>query len=237
MPGMRKGDAKKQAILTAAERLFCQKGYHAASVQDILDALHTSKGSFYHHFESKESVLTTLCDNHAESSAAWTEAQLTGIADPMKRLNLVMFGMEPLRRGEAGFLSVVLPLMFTQEGRMVSTAWQDSLTAAYLPLMQRELENAADAGKIYPPKGGELADLLLMLVNRCWSHAAELMLDTIRDARQPDIPALLDELTLYRAAAERILNAPYGSVEIVRLDEWIEAEQMLERRVILPANL
>lgn len=48
---MRKGDAKRQAILDVAEKLFYSKGYEATTVQDILDVLETSKGSFYHHFE------------------------------------------------------------------------------------------------------------------------------------------------------------------------------------------
>ena len=58
---MRRGDEKKQAILDVAERLFYHKGYEQTSVQDILDVLNASKGSFYHHFESKFTVLETLC--------------------------------------------------------------------------------------------------------------------------------------------------------------------------------
>ena len=54
---MKKGDIKKQEIIQTAEMLFCRYGYNETSVQDILDAIHTSKGSFYHHFESKEQVL------------------------------------------------------------------------------------------------------------------------------------------------------------------------------------
>ena len=36
---MRKGDAKRQAILDVAEKLFYSKGYEAPTVQDILDAV------------------------------------------------------------------------------------------------------------------------------------------------------------------------------------------------------
>ena len=66
---MRKGDEKRQDILSVAERLFCQKGYKETSVQDILDVLKTSKGSFYHHFESKEQVLQKICESRAEAAA------------------------------------------------------------------------------------------------------------------------------------------------------------------------
>ena len=39
---MRKGEAKRQEMLAAAERLFLSRGYDATSVQDILDDLHAS---------------------------------------------------------------------------------------------------------------------------------------------------------------------------------------------------
>ena len=57
---MLKGDIRKQAILDTAENLFFEKGYVKATIQDFLDALECSKGSFYHHFESKLQVLTEL---------------------------------------------------------------------------------------------------------------------------------------------------------------------------------
>ena len=37
--------------------MFRTKGYHAATMQDIADAVGILKGSLYHHFESKEEVL------------------------------------------------------------------------------------------------------------------------------------------------------------------------------------
>lgn len=49
--------ATREAIIEAAARLFRTKGYHAASVQDIADAVGILKGSLYHHFESKEELL------------------------------------------------------------------------------------------------------------------------------------------------------------------------------------
>ena len=63
---MRKGDIRKQEILATAEQLFCRNGYEQTSVQDIIDCLHSSKGSFYHHYASKEALLEGICRNRAE---------------------------------------------------------------------------------------------------------------------------------------------------------------------------
>ncbi len=49
--------ATLEAIIAAAARVFQAKGYHAATVQDIADAVGILKGSLYHHVRSKEDLL------------------------------------------------------------------------------------------------------------------------------------------------------------------------------------
>ena len=70
---MRKGDETKREILRAAEQLFCQKGYEAASMQEIVRAAGVSKGGIYHHFASKEEIMTLLSYQHAQESAERAE--------------------------------------------------------------------------------------------------------------------------------------------------------------------
>lgn len=44
-------------IVDAAAEVFQRKGYHAATVQDVADAVGILKGSLYHHLKSKEDLL------------------------------------------------------------------------------------------------------------------------------------------------------------------------------------
>ena len=133
---MRKGDAKRQAILDVAEKLFYSKGYEATTVQDILDVLETSKGSFYHHFESKEQVLATLCTQRAEKAVVQSEVALASLQDPLERLNMLFSYFIPLRRGEEKFLSLLFPLLSKPEGLSLRVCYQDALRQSFLPLMQ-----------------------------------------------------------------------------------------------------
>lgn len=50
----------KGSILGAAERLFAVQGYEATSVSMICDAAGVSKGAFYHHYKTKQSVFLEL---------------------------------------------------------------------------------------------------------------------------------------------------------------------------------
>lgn len=45
-------------ILNAAWKLFEEKGYEETTVDEIIEATQTSKGTFYHYFKSKEDLLS-----------------------------------------------------------------------------------------------------------------------------------------------------------------------------------
>ncbi len=49
-------------ILDAAAHIFSQKGYHAASMRDIAEAVRLRKPSLYHHVDSKQDILLALLD-------------------------------------------------------------------------------------------------------------------------------------------------------------------------------
>ena len=49
-------------ILEAAAQVFREKGYHAASMNDIAQAVNLQKASLYHHITSKQEMLHALLD-------------------------------------------------------------------------------------------------------------------------------------------------------------------------------
>lgn len=52
----------RDEILEAAAQIFSEKGYHAASMQDIALAVDLQKASLYHHFSSKQEILLAILD-------------------------------------------------------------------------------------------------------------------------------------------------------------------------------
>ena len=52
----------REKILDASAQIIRQKGYHAASMQDIAEAVNLQKASLYHHFSSKQEILLALLD-------------------------------------------------------------------------------------------------------------------------------------------------------------------------------
>ncbi len=91
----RKRQSTKSRIVKAAWNLFYKKGYDKTTVEDIISASKTSKGTFYHYFKGKESLLNTmsyLFDEKYEELAANIDPNLSAY-DKLLILNHELFHM------------------------------------------------------------------------------------------------------------------------------------------------
>ena len=57
-----KPELRREAILRAATSVFAAKGYHQASVTDIVQAADIARGTFYLYFEGKREIFAELVD-------------------------------------------------------------------------------------------------------------------------------------------------------------------------------
>ena len=73
----RKRQTTKSKIVKAAWNLFYKKGYEQTTVEDIISASKTSKGTFYHYFKGKEALLNSLSDLFDEKYE-----ELAAVIDP-----------------------------------------------------------------------------------------------------------------------------------------------------------
>ncbi|MCG8541766.1 MAG: TetR/AcrR family transcriptional regulator [Clostridia bacterium] len=56
----------KDKILEVSHELFASKGYDETTVSDIIKMTGSSRGGFYHHFDSKEEVLRAITDEYID---------------------------------------------------------------------------------------------------------------------------------------------------------------------------
>ncbi|WP_376796904.1 TetR/AcrR family transcriptional regulator, partial [Thermogemmatispora sp.] len=65
---------REALILQAAEEVFCEKGYHETSIEEIAARVGIAKGTVYLHFASKEELLAALFQRDTEQVLAEVEA-------------------------------------------------------------------------------------------------------------------------------------------------------------------
>src|SRR3972149_7013405 len=63
----------RDRLIQAAMDVFAERGYHGATVDDIVAASETSKGAFYHYFSSKQAVFPSLLDRLVQMVEAGVE--------------------------------------------------------------------------------------------------------------------------------------------------------------------
>lgn len=69
----RTGAETRERILDAAEQLVLEQGLAGTSVDEILTASGTSKGSFFHHFPSKNDLARALVERYAARDVAFLD--------------------------------------------------------------------------------------------------------------------------------------------------------------------
>ena len=101
----------KSKIVNAAWKLFYEQGYENTTVEDIILQSKTSKGSFYHYFEGKDSLLSTLADMFDEKYNELKEK----IRPEQDRYDVLLF------LNEALFAMIEESIDFSLLGRLYST--------------------------------------------------------------------------------------------------------------------
>ena len=84
---IRDKDATRQRLLQAAERVFAEKGYHGAVVDDIIRVSDSSKGGFYFHFPNKQGIFLALVDALVPKLASAVDRAIAGETDPVAQMD------------------------------------------------------------------------------------------------------------------------------------------------------
>jgi len=87
MPATEIRHESKTKLLDAALHIIRAKGYSATRIEDVCEAAGLTKGSFFHHFDSKEALALAAADYWSEVTGGFfASAPYRAHADPVDRL-------------------------------------------------------------------------------------------------------------------------------------------------------
>lgn len=93
--------SSRTRLLNAALRVFREKGYTATTVEDLCHAAGVTKGSFFHHFESKEAAALAAVEHwNTLTGALFEAAPYWQVEDPRARLLAYLDFRAALVRGD-----------------------------------------------------------------------------------------------------------------------------------------
>ena len=132
----RDGSATRQRILDTAERLVIDNGFAATSVDQVIAESGTSKGAFFHYFDSKTALARALVDRYAAANIGHLDravAQVTAETDdPAARviafLRVFEDGADELMAAQSSCLYVSV----LTERQLASSGTWDQISRAVL---------------------------------------------------------------------------------------------------------
>lgn len=140
----------RENLLRAAARCFAEQGYDGTGVALICDAAGVSKGAFYHHFDSKQSIFMALIQDWLEG----LDQQLAGFQAAMPS---VPEGLRSMTGILAGVLAVggdQLPIYLEFWSRAIRdpNVWQETIDPfhRYRTFFQTLLTQGMAEGSIRP---------------------------------------------------------------------------------------
>lgn len=186
--------ATKQQLMEHGVQLLLQRGYNDLGIAALLEATGTPKGSFYHHFRSKQDYALQVIDLYMQDVHAGLDACLGDASrPPLERIRDFFEASEEKYRTQ-GYMGCLLGGL-GQELSGVSDVFRRKVEQCLEQIAGRLagcLAEAVRRAELPPDTNPEkLAELLV----NCWEGAA------LRTRLRRDPTPLRDMLDFYFAAA------------------------------------
>lgn len=161
----------KQRLIDAGLRMLLEQGYNSLGIQALLDATHTPRGSFYHHFRDKEDFALQVLDAYMTGVHAGLDECLGDQSRPPLARIRRFFELTQESFQQEGYLGCLMGGL-GQELSGVSEVFRSKIDWCLSSIAERLatcLSEAKQRGEI--PETCDVQELSDLLVN-CWEGAA-----------------------------------------------------------------
>lgn len=139
--------------------------------------------------------------------------------DPLKKINILFSGIIPFSGEKLSFLLMILPVFSLPEGMHIRNCYEKVLTDLYCASVASVLEAGNGPGIFSCPDTGFYARISIRMVNQLWLDISDLVILNESSRTSTQAADLLQMTEQYRIILERILSAPYGSIDLIQLSE------------------
>jgi TetR/AcrR family transcriptional regulator, transcriptional repressor for nem operon len=180
----------KQELLEQGVAMLLKHGYHDLGIAAVLEATGIPKGSFYHHFTSKEDFGLQVIDLYMDAVHAGLDQCLGDDSrPPLDRVRRFFEATEESYRGQ-GYLGCLLGGL-GQELSGVSDVFRRKVEWCFSEIARRLAGTLSEAVERHElPEGTDVKAMAELLIN-CWEGAA------LRTRLRRDPAPLRDMLDFY----------------------------------------
>jgi AcrR family transcriptional regulator len=227
-------EARRDAILDAAERAVGTKGYERMAIADLLDDLQISSGAFYHYFDSKPALLAALINRMGDRLE---QRVLPIIDDPevgaFDKLQRFFAALDRDKREHKGLVLSYLRVLYADENAIFRHKMHVTRVKRLTPWLETVIREGIREGILTTAYPDQAARMIIALLEDLGDATVDLLL---AEERSPDdLPRLARIAEATADALERVLGAKPGCLQHAwreELEVWLapppRKEEVLE---------
>jgi AcrR family transcriptional regulator len=216
-------EARRNAILDAAQRAIETRGYEQMAIADLVNELRISSGAFYHYFDSKPALLEALVErtgNQIEQLVLPIVQDAT--SDTLSKLQRFFAALDHWKRAHKDLVLASLRVWYGDENAIMRHKLYLARVKRLTPWLEEMIRQGVAEGALTTPYPDQAARMVISLLEDLGYATSEILL---ADAHSPDdLPQLARILMACADGLERLLGAPTGSMPQVSqadLLEWL----------------
>ena len=211
-PRQARSAQRRAAIVETAWSLIASRGFDATSVNTIISELGISKGSFYHHFESKDAVLDALVETLTREVTD-REANEHQSQPARERLCALIRSGWDWHEQHAAVSHEILVVMLRPENAELLHRLMHTEQRVFRPLLEDILQQGIDEDVFDAPSASMAAEMLTPLLSDALVRIARDALDGLID-----IDGFIARVRYLQSAIERLLGVPAGELDAATPD-------------------
>lgn len=221
-------NAKRNTILAAAQDLVYSKGYEKMTIQDILNALGISKGTFFHYFSSKQVLLEALVEQFMDEG----EKQIIPIIHnetltALQKLNRYFEVASQWKTGRKAYLLRLMRVWYSDHNAIVRQKMLTASKKRILPLLTPIILQGIREGVFKPSYPEQAGEIIISLIQSMWDRLSLLLLsdENVEDACFQEMKTIL---SAYTDAVVKVLGAGEFTLKLVddeTIKIWLDPNQ------------
>lgn len=214
-------DARRAAILDAAQSLFFARGWDAVTLADVIAEAGISKGGFYHHFAAKEDLLDAIVERFTDQAIEGAAAACGASGgDALTRFNAFISASNRWKAERGAELRLFIDVMLRPGNDLLFQRIFAASMAATLPILRQMIDVGICEGRFDAPDPSLVAEVILAL-----SHGRRSLLRAaIATADAGDLEGatamLAKRMSSEGRLIDRLLGLTSGSIALSDPDEY-----------------
>jgi len=229
-PGASRGaakEARREKIMNAAAKVFAEKGFQAATINDLIGEAGVARRTFYNHFDSKKDVFLELVEAYFDRYTAILESSHANLVQVLEN--------NPERTIDAWRRLVFATLQFHNENRELTMlvyregqAEDQHFTASIQELVDKARDWVVRDFQLMAERGILVdmdIDLATTMIN---SAVMTIVLDHVLRKTDLDLAHIADQLVRYQARAlapdRSVVDLAFEDLRQVHFEEMPELD-------------